>query len=59
MVCCEKCIRYNNCIKKWVLGEKDITQACCFECKQFSECLKINMKQRWIVVHGEEFFSAQ
>lgn len=55
MLCCERCVKHNNCVKQWMLGEKGLSQTCCFDCPDFSECFEENMKKRWEIVHGVEF----
>ncbi|MBI4778639.1 hypothetical protein HY792_06960 [Candidatus Desantisbacteria bacterium] len=54
MLCCERCIKYNNCVKKWMLGERELSQTCCFECSDFPGCFEDNMKKRWETIHKVE-----
>ncbi|OIP39009.1 hypothetical protein AUJ95_06105 [Candidatus Desantisbacteria bacterium CG2_30_40_21] len=58
MLCCERCEKHMDCVKKWMLGEKGMPQTCCFECHNFSECFGENMKKRWEILHGEEQWRA-
>ncbi len=54
MLCCERCEKHMACVKKWMLGERGLSQTCCFECPDFSECFGDNMKKRWKIIHGAE-----
>ncbi|MFH1563051.1 MAG: hypothetical protein ABIF11_06510 [Nitrospirota bacterium] len=55
LYCCDKCYKGNDCIRKWILGQKNLPQTCCVECVEFSNCLNTNRLNRWKIVHGENF----
>ncbi|MDI6736296.1 MAG: hypothetical protein QME42_08945 [bacterium] len=55
LYCCEKCHKGNNCLRKWILGQKNLPQTCCVECQEFSNCLDANRRNRWEIVHGKDF----
>lgn len=57
LVCCYKCQRYNDCVRKWILAQKNIKESCCAECNEFSHCLAINQINRWKIIHGDNFVS--
>lgn len=55
LYCCDKCPRYYDCVRKWILAQKNLPQTCCAECHEFSKCLEINRLNRWKIIHGDDF----
>lgn len=53
--CCEKCHKWNNCVRKWILAQKNLEETCCAECAEFSKCLEANRLDRWKIIHGDNF----
>ncbi len=57
--CCNKCHKGNDCVRKWILGQKNLPQTCCVECQEFSNCLNANRRNRWEIIHGENFINSE
>lgn len=55
--CCYKCHKWNDCVRKWILAQKNLPQTCCVECYEFKNCLHINRLTRWRIIHGDNFVS--
>jgi hypothetical protein len=51
LICCEKCEKHKNCVRKWIFGQKSIEQTCCEECGSFTYCLEKNIRRRWMFLH--------
>ncbi|MEK6646563.1 MAG: hypothetical protein AABY84_07810 [Candidatus Firestonebacteria bacterium] len=46
MKCCDRCLQINNCITKWVRGERGESDVCCDECPNYQDCLKQEIEKR-------------
>jgi len=55
LYCCYKCHKWGDCVRKWILAQKNLPQTCCGECSEFSNCLNANRLDRWRIIHGDDF----